>query len=400
MTSCTGSSSSSVRPMPRARPARSAAPAEAASPERCRMAGTPSMAVRTSTHTGRREPEPPSVTPSALEPPRRPTVTTSMTRRTSQATDSITARARSAGPWAAPRPMNPARGVVAPPGRPRAVEPRDGDHAPRAGWALAGETGQLVRGAVDQAPEPGQERPGGGQPPLEEPTALGGPRDNGTGRRRHGALLYRHRHVARGAPAHHGVVLGRARPEDLALAVTGADDDGDTGPQPELGARDRFQLAHHRVGGDDARQLAERGPRQLTHRVAVEVVEPAPRSEGGVRDDLVRHAEDDVVTRRKDEVGRLQAFRLVFGEPGQLGGDRARVERDPRAGPVDVVTTHARRPAHAPRVPPGGRTKGCPCRSGPPARSWGRRSGGHPSRRRRRPSRTPAAPAPGPRRRR
>ena len=145
--------------MPRARPARSAAPAEAASPG--------AVAQRRHAEHGRSGPRPtpagpsrtpPSVTPSALEPPRRPTVTTSMTRSTSQATDSITARARSPAPCAAPSPMNPARASSRHHGRAGAVEPRHGDHAARTGRALAGQAGQLVGGAVEQAAQPGQER--------------------------------------------------------------------------------------------------------------------------------------------------------------------------------------------------------------------------------------------------
>ena len=75
------------------------------------------------------------------------------------------------------------------------------------------------------------------------------------------------------------------------------------------------------------------------------------------------------------------------GQPGQLGRHRAGVERDAGAGPVDVVAPHALGQRRAPRPRRGGRTTGCPCRSGRPARSPGRRSAGRPSRRPRRPRR-------------
>ena len=386
--------------MPRALPASSAAPADAASPERWRRAGIPRTDVRTSTQTGSPDPAPPSVTPSAVEPPRRPTVTTSMTRRTSQATDSTTARAMSAAPCAAPRPRNPARassrhhGARAPSSHGTATTPR----APGPLSAASRPRSSVLRSS--RRPSQARNDPAADSPPSssQPPSAAAG--HHGAGRRRHRALVHRHRDVAGGAPAHHGVVLGRARTQHLALAVAGADDDGDPRPQPELGALHRLELADDRVGRHDARELPQRRAGQLAHGVAVEVVEPASRGEGGVGHELVGHAVDDEVARGEDHVGGVQALGLVLGQPGQLGGHRPGVERDPGAGPVDVVAPHAL--GQRPRLERGAVV-------GPQdpladrvalARSPGRRSAGRPSTRSRRPRRRRGAPGPGPRRRR
>ena len=142
---------------------------------------------------------------------------------------------------------------------------------------------------------------------------------------------------------------------------------GMPGRSPSSAPGHRLQLADHGVGGHDARELAQRGTGQLAHRVAVEVVEPAARGEGGVGHHLVGQAVDDEVAGREDDVGRLEALGLVLGQPGQLGRHRAGVERDPGAGPVDVVAPHAL--GQPPRLGRGrgGRTTRCPCRSGRPA---------------------------------
>ncbi len=149
------------------------------------------------------------------------------------------------------------------------------------------------------------------------------------------------RHVARRAPAHHRVVLRRARAQHLALAVARADDHRGAGAESELGARHGFELTDHGVGGHHSRELAEPGTGQLPHGIAVEVIQPAARRERGVRHDLVRHAVDDQVPRRQDDVGRLHALGLVLVQPGELGRHRSGVERDPRARTVDVIATHA-----------------------------------------------------------
>ena len=99
-------------------------------------------------------------------------------------------------------------------------------------------------------------------------------------------------------------------------------------------------------------------------------------------------------------VGRGHAIRIVLGQPGQFGGHGAGVERDTRAGPIDVVAPHAlgQQARLGPR--PAGPTTGCPCRWGHPGPSRGRRSAGPPNRPPRRRRQRPRAPERAPRRRR
>ena len=323
--------------MPRARPASSAAPAEAASPDRWRTAGMPRMDVSTSTHSGSPVPAPPSVTPCAVLPPRRPAVTTSMQRRTSQATDSITARDRSSMPCAAPRPTKPARASSRHQGARAPSSQRHGRDAARAGRALRRPGRQLVDGPVEQPAQPGQEGTGGREAALEQPPFIGPTGDHGPGRRGDRSLVHRDRHVGRRAPADHGALFGGTRAQHLALTVPGADDDGSARSQSELGARYRLEMADNRVGRHDAGELAQRRTGQLAHGIAVEVVEPAPRGERDVGDHLVGHAPEHEVAGREDDVAGRQPGRLVRGQPGQLGRHGAGVERDPGPGPVDVL---------------------------------------------------------------
>ena len=238
-------------------------------------------------------------------------------------------------------PHEPGAGIVPPPRGAGAVEPGHGDHAARAGAALRRQASQLLGAAVEQAAEPGQEGAGRRQPAFEQPAPVRGPGHHGADRRRDGALLHRHGHVGRGAPAHHGVVLRRARTEHLALPVTGPDDDRDPWSQPELGRRYRLELADDGVGRHHAGELAQSGAGQFAHGVAVEVVEPAARREGGIGHQLIGHAVHDEVARRQNHVSRLNALGLVLGQPGQLGRNGAGIERDPGPGPVDVVASHA-----------------------------------------------------------
>ena len=148
-------------PPPRGRAGRASGPCRAP----CRPAARPGRgglaraAARQPASRGRKSgprptpagpsPAPPSATPSAVAPPRRPTVTTSMTRRTSQATDSTTARARSLGAVGGARPMNPPgrrrattgrgrRRATAPPPRPRARRALGGQAASSSGCGRAG----------------------------------------------------------------------------------------------------------------------------------------------------------------------------------------------------------------------------------------------------------------------
>ena len=398
MRASTGSRVSSESPSPRARPASSAAPAEAASPERWRVRGH-------SEHGGE-----------DLDPhgQARPGAAQGHARRGRAAEtahrhhlhhpqhvpgDRLHDGPRQvAGPMGGPQAHEPRPGVVAPPRGAGTVEPRHRHHAPRSGRALTRQAGQFVRRAAEQPPEPAQEGSGGGQAALEQPAPVRRPCHHRTGRRGDGSLVHGHRHVAGGAPADHGVVLRRTRPQHLALAVAGADDHGNARAQPQLRARNRLQLADHRVGCHDARKLPQRRAGQLPHRVAVEVVQTAARRERGVGDRLIRHAVDDQVARRKDEMSRFEAPGLVVGQPEQLRRHCPGIERDPGAGPVDVVAAHALREGRAPPPQRGGRTTRCPSRPDRPWRSRGRRSAGPPSTRRRRPRRTPAAPGPGPRR--
>ncbi len=215
----------------------------------------------------------------------------------------------SAAPCAAPRPRKPARassrhhGARAPSSHGTATTPR----AP--GPALRGQPSQLFVLRPSRRPSQARKEPAADSPPSssQPPSAARvttAPAGEGTGRSCTGTDT-----LAGGAPAHHGVVLRGARSQHLALAVAGADDHGDPGAQPQLGAGHRLELADHRVGGHDARELAQRGPGQLAHGVAVEVVQPAARGEGGVGDQLVRQAVHDEVAGRQDHVARRPCAR-------------------------------------------------------------------------------------------
>ena len=165
------------------------------------VAGTPRTDVRTSTHTGRPDPAPPSVTPSAVRAAQAPhrhhlhaaqhVPGDRLDHGAGQVGGAVgRAQTHEAGP-----------GVVAPPRGTGAVEPRHGDHAACAGRALRGQRRQLVGAAAEQAAQPGQERAGGGQAALEQPAPVRGAGHHGTGRRGHRALVHRHRHVGRWCPS-------------------------------------------------------------------------------------------------------------------------------------------------------------------------------------------------------
>ena len=180
--------------------------------------------------------------------------------------------------------------------------------------------------------------------------------------------MHRHRHVAGRAPAHHRVVLRRARPEHLALAVTRPDHHRDARAQPELGRGDRLQLADDGVGRHDAGQLAERRAGQLPYGVAVEVVEATARGEGRVGHHLVGHAEHDEVARATGSGRRPRAVRARSRPATPVWPHGAGVERDAGAGPVDVVATHALGEGARLGRRRDGRTTRCPSRLARPRR--------------------------------
>ena len=188
--------------MPSALPASNAAPADAASPERWRSGRHPEDGGQDL--DPHRQPRADPAQRHALprcEPPRRPTVTTSMHPQHVPGHRLHHGPGQVAGPVRGAEPHEPRPGVVAPPRGTGTVEPGHGHHAAGAGRALAGQARQLVGGAVEQTPQPGQEGPGGGQPALEQPAPVGRPRHHRAGRRGNRALVHRHRHVGRWCPS-------------------------------------------------------------------------------------------------------------------------------------------------------------------------------------------------------
>ena len=223
--------------MPSALPASSAAPAEAASPERWRSAGMP--------EDGRQDLDPhrqPGAG-AAERHPRRGGAAQAPDRHHLHHPQHVPGHRLHHGPGQVAgavgraQPHEPGPGVVAPPRGAGAVEPGHGDH-PRARRAGSPPPGAPARRGCGRAAAPA--RPGRSRRPTGRPRAASPRRRPGSPRRRPatgtGPLVHRHRHVGRGAPADHRVVLRRARPQHLALAVAGADDHRDAGPQTELGA--------------------------------------------------------------------------------------------------------------------------------------------------------------------
>ena len=158
--------------------------------------------------------------------------------------------------------------------------------------------GQLVGRAVEQA---ARARPGTSRPPTARPRAASrrppprvttAPAGDGTGRSCTGTdtlAVVPQLTMGRSSEAPEPSTSHWRSPAPMTTGMPGR--------SPSSAPGTGLELADHGVGRHDARELAQRRAGQLAHGVAVEVVEPAARGEGGVGHHLVGHAVDDEVAR-------------------------------------------------------------------------------------------------------